>query len=156
MLSLCVIWRSETFVRYSSLLLSWWMLILGILPSKECCSQNLAVNSKLPFWVVISCTGMYCQGDEGTEHHWPWKKSGRYRRCWGAWSGNICSILLERLWALNYLLLLVLYAVSEVLTKLLNQMNKDKSCCTFFFSGFAGSICKSLLWNVVWGLKFGG
>lgn len=134
------------------------MLILGILPSNEHCSQNLLVNCKLPLW--FRALWLYCQGDEGTEHHWPWKKSGRYRRCRGAWSGNtsLCGILLWRPWTLNCLLLLVLCAASRVLIKVLNHENKDKNCCTFFFSTFAGSVCKSWLWNVVWGvtLEFGG
>lgn len=47
---------------------------------------------------------------------------------------NCVAFFWEEPWALNYLLLPVLCAASEVLTKVLNQVNKDKNCCTFFFS----------------------
>lgn len=62
----------------------------------------------------------------------------------------LCGVFLGRAWALNYLLFLVLRAAAEVPDKvLLNRVNKDKSFRTFFFSRSAGSVCKSLLGNIV-------
>lgn len=134
-----------------TLFISWWMIILGIVPSKELCSQNLAMNCKFPLWVVISCTWMYCQGGEGAEHHWPWKKMWKIEEMLGSMKWKyLCDVLLGRPWALKYLLFLVLYAASRVLTTVLSHMNKN--CYIFSFRRFAGSVFKWLLWNVVWGL----
>lgn len=52
----------------------------------------------------------------------------------------LCDVLFAKPWALKYLLFLVLYAASRVLTKVLNHMNKN--CCIFLFSRFAGSVFK--------------
>lgn len=135
------------------------MLILGILPPKEHCSRIYQWTVSFLYELWFHALWLYCQGDEGTEHHWPWKKVWKIQEMQGSMKWKyLCGILLKILWTLNSLLLLVLCAASGVLIKVLNQVNKDKNCCTFFFSRFAGGVCKSSSWNVVWGLtlEFGG